>query len=186
MNNTGTKEIRTERLLLRKIKKSDYKDIYKYASNEEVAKYVTWPVHKSIKDSKALCKMWAEGYKKENTYRWAIVYNGVVIGVTDVVKFVHHSAELGWCIDSPYWNKGFVTEAASAVRDYLFQTVGVDNLFAAHITENIGSGRVMQKIGMKEVSCEEFSVMETKARYEFECMPISFYRMTREEWQNLL
>ena len=53
LNHIGTKDIKTDRLLLRKIKKSDYKDIFKYTSKEEVAKYVSWNVHKSIDDTKA-------------------------------------------------------------------------------------------------------------------------------------
>lgn len=36
----GTKEIRTKRFLLRQIRISDYEDIYKYTSKEEVARYV--------------------------------------------------------------------------------------------------------------------------------------------------
>ncbi|MDE5670969.1 MAG: GNAT family N-acetyltransferase [Eubacterium sp.] len=186
MNNIGTQEIKTKRLLLRKVKESDYKDIYEYASKEEVAKYVTWPPHKSIEDTKALCKMWADEYKKENTYRWAVVYNNRVIGVTDVVEFINCSAVLGWCIDSLYWNQGIMTEAAAAVRDYMFGKVNVDNIFAAYVTENIGSGRVMQKIGMHAVSHEEYySVLKTECESELNGRPVSCCRMTKDEWKNL-
>lgn len=38
----GTQTIKTERLLLREIKESDFRDIYEYAKKEEVAKYVSW------------------------------------------------------------------------------------------------------------------------------------------------
>ena len=37
MNHIGTQEIKTERLLLRKVRKSDYKDMYKFTAKEEVA-----------------------------------------------------------------------------------------------------------------------------------------------------
>ncbi len=49
MNNIGTQEIRTERLLLRKIKKSDYKDVFRYASREEVAKHFAKCGRRNIK-----------------------------------------------------------------------------------------------------------------------------------------
>ncbi len=42
MNHIGTQEIKTERLLLRKVRKSDYKDMYKFTAKEEVARYVSW------------------------------------------------------------------------------------------------------------------------------------------------
>ena len=54
MNHIGTQEIKTERLLLRKVRKSDYKDMYKFTAKEEVARYVSWSPHKSIKKTKAL------------------------------------------------------------------------------------------------------------------------------------
>lgn len=184
MNNIGTQEIKTSRLLLRKVKESDYKDIYQYASKEEVARYVTWSPHKRIKETKALCKMWADEYKKENTYRWAVVYNSMVIGVTDVVELINCSAVLGWCIDRPYWNQGIMTEAAAAVRDYMFGKVGVENIFAAYVTENIGSGRVMQKIGMRAVSHDEyFSVLKTECESELNGRQVSYCRMTKDEWK---
>ena len=184
MNNIGTQEIRTERLLLRKIKKSDYKDVFRYASREEVAKYLTWTAHKSIKDTKALCKMWAEEYKKDNIYRWAIVYNNTVIGTIDVMSLIKESAFMGWCIDSLHWNKGIMTEAAAAVRDYLFGKVGIKQMLANFITENAGSGKVMEKIGMKVVSCEEYAAaLEKTCEYEYNGMPISCKKLTKAQWE---
>lgn len=68
----GTKEIRTKRFLLRQIRISDYEDIYKYTSKEEVARYVTWTVHKNIDETKELCKIWAEQYKNNDKYHWQL------------------------------------------------------------------------------------------------------------------
>lgn len=42
LSHKGTQTIKTERLLLREIKESDFRDIYEYAKKEEVAKYVSW------------------------------------------------------------------------------------------------------------------------------------------------
>lgn len=85
-----------------------------------------------------------------STYNWAIEFQGVVIGNIAVVTqddecFTCH---LGWQIDKPYWNKGIMTEAAKAVIDYLFDQVHYDRIASGCDTRNIGSSRVMQKIGM--------------------------------------
>lgn len=185
LNHKGTQEISTKRLLLRAIKKSDYRDVYKYTSKDEVSKYVTWDTHKSIDDTKAVCKMWADAYKNGDKYHWAIVYNGRVIGNIEVIKIIGTTAILGWQIDSLYWNKGIMTEAAAAVRDYLFSEIGIERLIASHISENIGSGRVMQKIGMKQVSFEKYceNLDDSEAHIsEINGMPIDFYSVTRDEW----
>ena len=41
-----------------------------------------------------------------------------------------------------------MTEAAKAVVDYLFGIVGFDKITSGHDTRNIGSGLVMENIGM--------------------------------------
>lgn len=184
LNHKGTQEIKTKRLLLRAIKESDYKDMFKFTSKEEVAKYVSWNAHKSEKDTKAICKFWAGEYKNGNRYNWAIVLNGTVIGAIDIVKIVDTTAFLGWQIDSTYWNKGIMTEAATAVRDYMFDEIGVEALYASFIKENVGSGRVMQKIGMTQITPKQYyeKLEDTKKHLlEIDGMPLGFYGITKEE-----
>lgn len=147
----GTVTLRTERLILRKFKKSDYKDIFVWASNPKVNKYVSYPMHKSEKDSKKIAALWASGTKKPDNYNWAIELNGKVIGNIAVVDHDNlWECSMGWQIDSPFWNQGIMTEAATAVFDYLFNTVGFHRISASHNTMNVGSGRVMEKLGMQK------------------------------------
>lgn len=147
----GTVTLKTERLILRKFKKSDYKDIFLWASNPLVNRYVTYPRHQSLKDSKKIARQWAMGAKKKTNYNWAIELDGKVIGN---ISAVNHDklweAGMGWQIDSPYWNKGIMTEAATAVFDFLFCEVGFHRICAKHETRNPGSGKVMEKLGMKK------------------------------------
>ena len=58
-------------------------------------------------------------------------------------------AEIGYCYGDAYWNKGYGTEALKRVIKYLFEEVGFEIIFAEHSTLNPGSGKVMQKSGMK-------------------------------------
>lgn len=41
-----------------------------------------------------------------------------------------------------------MTEACSAVIDFLFRKVGFNRIMAKHVSENIGSGKVLTKCGM--------------------------------------
>lgn len=184
LNHIGTKEFKTKRLLLRKIEEDDYKDVFKYASKDEVVKYVSWDVHKNINDTKALCKMWAEQYKNEDKYHWAIVFNDIVIGNIEIVNIVDETAFIGWQVDSDYWNKGIMTESAVAVRDYMLGKVGIDRLNASFIKENIGSGRVMEKIGMKPISPQKYyeKLNDKPHLLEIDGMPLDFYSITRVQW----
>lgn len=183
LNHKGTQEIRTERLLLRRVRPEDYKDMYRYMHKEEVARYMTWEVHKDIETTKALCKMWSEEYRDNTRYNWAIELDGVAVGNIDVIKITDSTAYMGWQLDSIFWNKGLMTEAAAAVRDYLFYKIGIDAMEACHIEANIGSGRVMQKIGMKQIPTEESIYFKSEGTCKLNGMPIICYRLTKEEWQ---
>ena len=148
----GTKEIGTERLLLRKIRIDDYEDIYKsWTSDEKVCKYVTWNKHKSSDETKELVKYWVNEYNSDYTYRWLVVekdnYN--VIGIIDVINknIQYMTCEVGYCYGSKYWGKGYATEALKAVIDYLHKE-GFPVVYAEHFESNITSGKVMQKAGM--------------------------------------
>ncbi len=61
-------------------------------------------------------------------------------------------AELGYDFRSDYWNQGLATEAAGAVRDYAFQTLGLSRLISLIRVGNRASQRVAEKIGMQCIS----------------------------------
>lgn len=179
LKHKGSKKIKTDRLLLRKVRISDYKDIFVYVSKDEVAKYVSWSPHKDPKETKKLCRAWRKHSFKRNHYRWCIVLNKKVIGNIDVVFYTEKTAILGWQLDNVYWNKGIITEAATAVRDYLLYEVGFEAIEACHIDKNIGSGRVMQKIGMTEIPYYESKHYEIKNQKELNGNKLIFYKLNK-------
>lgn len=154
MNHIGTKELETDRILLRRISVDDAEKMYNnWASDPDVSRYVTWPVHKDIDVTKDLLKIWEREYDKPNCYRWCIVLKETnePIGTIDVVKSEdsYEIAEIGYCISKEYWSKGIMTECAKRVLKFLFEEVGYNRIQATHALENPASGRVMQKIGMQ-------------------------------------
>jgi ribosomal-protein-alanine N-acetyltransferase len=60
-----------------------------------------------------------------------------------------HVAELGYDFRSDYWNQGYATEAAQAVREYAFQQLQLPRLISLIRVGNIPSRRVAEKIGMR-------------------------------------
>jgi RimJ/RimL family protein N-acetyltransferase len=59
--------------------------------------------------------------------------------------------ELGYDFHSDYWNQGYATEAAGAVRDYAFDVLRLPRLISLIRVGNQASRRVSQKIGMELV-----------------------------------
>ncbi len=59
------------------------------------------------------------------------------------------ATELGYDFRSDYWNQGFATEAAGAVRDYAFEALRLPQLISLIRAGNTASRRVAEKIGMR-------------------------------------
>ena len=155
MNKTGTQRIETRRLILRRFKLEDADDMYhNWASDPEVTRYLTWPVHSSVAVSRSLLADWISRYKEDTYFNWAIEYKetGRVIGNISVVKWneAAEAADMGYCLSKACWGHGFMPEALEAVMDYLFDVVGLNRIAACHDVNNIKSGRVMAKAGMRQ------------------------------------
>jgi len=142
----------TNRLILRKIKLSDAADIYEYASDPEVTKYVAWDVHKSIKDTKKYIKLMKKKYKTQIIGDWGIVLkeNNKMIGSCGFVAWnrQHDYAELGYVLSKQYWNRGIMTEAIKKVMDFGFSKMKLNRIEAYHLIDNVASEKVMIKSGM--------------------------------------
>ena len=64
--------------------------------------------------------------------------------------------EIGWRLAAAYWGRGLATEGALAVKQYGFETLALDELVSFTVPANIGSRRVMEKIGMTNDPADDF------------------------------
>jgi len=62
--------------------------------------------------------------------------------------------ELGFHLRPIHWGKGLAFEAAQAVIKFARESLRVDGLFAGHHPENVGSAKVLMKLGF-ELTHEE-------------------------------
>lgn len=151
LSHKGTQEIITDRLILRKYSISDDVYMYKnYATDPRVTKFLTWQPYKNIEDvRKFICDI-VETYTHNNIYNWAIQFNSETIGSISITSLDenNHCCEIGYCIGYDYWNKGIVTEAMSAVINFLFTEVGMHRVMAKHDIQNPASGKAMLKCNM--------------------------------------
>ena len=149
----GTKELETERLLLRKIQHDDYVVAYKeWCSDPEQVKYTIHGIHKSEMVTKNVYDKWIEEYNDPKTLRWMIVLKDTneQIGTIDINNTwsKYGCVEPGYIIARKHWKKGYATEATMTVIKYLFDECDVQTIYSEFMEDNIASGRVMQKCGM--------------------------------------
>lgn len=56
-----------------------------WASDPEVTKYLTWPVHADVEVSKTVLANWVSSYAKDDYYHWAIVLKGMEVIRSEVL-----------------------------------------------------------------------------------------------------
>lgn len=142
-------KIETERLILRKFALDDAEAMFKnWANDPEVTKYMTWNPHPNVETTKKIIQMWLDEYNDPNTKRFAITLKdtGEIVGSIDIVDYVKGCPEIGYCLSRKCWNKGYMTEAATAFIKYLFKEGFKKIVIEAHV-DNIGSNRVIEKCG---------------------------------------
>ena len=57
--------------------------------------------------------------------------------------------ELGFHLRPAHWGKGFAVESARAVIAHAFDSLGAQQLFAAHHPENLASRKVLEKLAFR-------------------------------------
>lgn len=153
MLHPGTILIETDRLILRPLTLADATAMYaNWASDYEVARYVTWDTHANVEETSKLMAFWEKQYEQADFYLWGMVIKetGQLIGTfafTDLSDR-HQIAELGYCIGKDWWNQGYTTEAGQALLAFGFDQLGLNRIQAVHDVRNPASGRVMEKLGM--------------------------------------
>lgn len=173
------RELETQRLRLRYITEEDTQQIFScWASDPEVAKYVTWKAHRTIDDTREIMHYWLDEYKKPDRYRYGIELKtgGTLIGMIDVVGFHNGAPVVGYCMGRAYWGNGYMTEALGAVVKELFEN-SFDTIVIEAVADNIASNKVILKNGFKLVAEREDALSPQKPD---EKVKINSYRLYKQ------
>jgi RimJ/RimL family protein N-acetyltransferase len=57
---------------------------------------------------------------------------------------------MGVWIGVDWWGRGYATEASQTVLQFGFEVLSLNRIYAHHMLRNPASGRVLEKIGMKQ------------------------------------
>lgn len=93
-------------------------------------------------------------YESKQAIRWAITLKGddTLIGTVGYNYFNEESGrcEIGYDLARALWNKGYITEAVRAVVNFGFERLAVNRIEATTNLFNVGSIRVLHKVGFRE------------------------------------
>jgi RimJ/RimL family protein N-acetyltransferase len=144
--------LQTERLILRPFALTDALLVRELAGQPEVA---LMTIHIPYPYPDGAAEAWiathAAGFDQGASFIFAITRrpDGTLMGgISLMADRENGTAELGYWLGIPHWNRGYATEAAEAVVAYGFETVGLRRIYARYFRHNPASGRVMRKLGM--------------------------------------
>ncbi|MDP4220594.1 MAG: GNAT family protein [Bacteroidota bacterium] len=175
--------IETERLILRPLTLEDAEAVYTYGSDPEVTKNVSFDTHKSIEDSITFLRKILDSYSKGIDPASLGIVTKASSNLIGTIGYLNWNAdqkriEIGYAIAQPYWNKGYVSEAARALIDYLFRNSELERIEAICRVPNVGSARVMEKAGMTFEG-----ILRKRVFFKGELHDMKMYSLLRDEWQ---
>ena len=184
MNDGGFDEfpaLETRRLLLRKITLDDAPAVFAYASDPQVPVYMPWQPHQSIAETYEYLAHVIGRYQQGWPSPWGIVFkdDARLIGTCGYGSWEpeHRRAEIGYVLHREYWGRGYMSEAVRAIIDFGFRRMALNRIEARCEVPNIGSARVMEKVGMAFEGVLREQMYE-KGRFR----DMKMYAILRREW----
>ncbi len=172
--------IETDRLVLRPFELGDVGDVLAYAQDPEWSRYLRiLPRPYELKHAEQFIAR--QLLLDRSTHpSWAITLEGSVIGGVNLrFNFEHRSAEIGYSVARKHWKKGICTEAAGAVIDAAFSThEDLNRVHARADADNLGSQRVMEKIGMVKEGVLRLNRVERGEAFDE-----AWFSILRPEWE---
>ena len=148
MKHLGTQVLESERLILRRFKQSDAKEIYEGYVNQEGFLYYAHKEKRTLEEEINSLKGIDAKYEKNDYYNWLITLkeNNKIIGAINLkADDYNESLEFNYAIDDRCKGNGYMTEALKLIKDYCFNELNVNRLYGGCEINNIGSKRVMEK-----------------------------------------
>jgi RimJ/RimL family protein N-acetyltransferase len=147
----ASETVTTARLVLRRPRASDAAAIFsRYSSDPDVTRYVGWPTHRSVDDTRAFLTFsddqWATW--PAGPYLVCSRSDGTLLGSTGLMFELPHTAMTGYVLAADAWGRGVATEALSAMIE-VAQTTGVRRLYALCHAGHRASARVLEKCGFR-------------------------------------
>lgn len=142
---TENKEIKTERLRIRRFRQDDWKDLLEYLSQEEAVRYEPYEVF-----TEEACIQEAVRRSESKDF-WAVCLKdtGKLIGNLYLSKQDFDTWELGYVFNVDFQGRGYAAESAKALIDNVFQCHNARRVIAMCNPLNTRSWRLLERLGFR-------------------------------------
>lgn len=161
---------RSERIYLRPLRIEDAVDVFDYAKDPDVKRYIGWPLMKTLEETTEFLKTLIERHEAKTHVYASVVEAGTekVIGTLMLFNFDWDAkhGEIGYVFHKNVWGKGYCTEASKWFIEHAFETLELRKIFARVVSQNEGSSKVLLKSGfekeavLKDMYCIEGQLLD--------------------------
>jgi RimJ/RimL family protein N-acetyltransferase len=155
------RELRTDRLWLRRWRGSDREPFARLNADPRVAEFLAGLLSRA--ESDALADRIEAHFEQHGFGLWAVEIPGTIpfagfLGLS-IPRFeapFTPCIEIGWRLDAEHWNQGYATEGARAALTFGFEALQVEEIVSFTVPANVRSRRVMEKLGMTNSPADDF------------------------------
>lgn len=174
----------TERLVLRQIGEDDLDPHMALLNTPAVMRYLGGVQPREViaaKHAAARASFAAHGFGFMIMEERA---SGEMVGHCGLRRVAHplapnpHDFEIGWLVREDRWRLGYAHEAMRAVIDWGFYAFAAPQIVALTIESNVGSWRLMEKLGMARRAELDFNDPAMPPEHN----PTIQYAITRAQW----
>ena len=145
-------ELKSGNILLRPLRLADAERLAELANNEKISVNLRdgFPHPYTLDDAKSFLQRFSG---QEPITFFGIDYNGEYAGNISLVMgqdIYRKSAEIGYFLGEPYWNKGIATTAVNLITEYAYNKLGIIRIHTGIFEYNTASMRVLEKCGFKK------------------------------------
>ncbi|MCB9994143.1 MAG: GNAT family N-acetyltransferase [Hyphomicrobiaceae bacterium] len=173
----------TERLVLRPFRPDDFAAAHDYMRREDVARFEFWnattpdETRQKIDEWIATDPDWPTG---DRLVLAVTLHDGGAMIGDCVLSFRDREAlqaEIGYTLHPDWHRKGIATEASEALLAVAFSTYELHRVYGRCDARNVGSWRVLEKLGMRrEAHFREHAIFKGEWDEEF------YYAILKDEW----
>jgi RimJ/RimL family protein N-acetyltransferase len=144
-----------QRVVVREGDPRDLRAMHEYASDAAVTRFMTWAPNSSIEQTRAVLEGQIDDARKKPREDYqltiALVATDELVGRIrmTITSRRHGLADLGYVLRRSCWGHGYATEAVRLLVGFGFEVLGLHRLEATCDPENVGSWRVLEKVGFQ-------------------------------------
>ena len=147
---------------LRNVNTATPEEIQKLANNHAIAVNLrdAFPCPYTVEDAVTYLELAANGVLGQV---FGIYDNNTFVGCCSLIPqndVYRINAEIGYWIGEPYWGRGYATDAVRQCLKFAFEELNLLRVYANIYEYNIGSMKVLEKVGFEKEAIIKSSIMK--------------------------